>query len=158
MPLRLYNTLTRKIEEFKPLKDKEVGMYTCGPTVYDYDHIGHAWNYTLADILRRTLEFDGYKVTQIMNITDVGHLTSDGDTGEDKLEKGARREGKSVWEIAKYYTDIFLKHRKELNLLEPSVICKATDHIPEMIALVKKLEEKGVAYKISDGIYFDVSK
>lgn len=158
MPLFLYNTLSRKIEEFKPINPPNVGLYTCGPTVYDYDHIGHAWNYTTADILRRTLEFNGYEVTHIMNITDVGHLTSDGDTGEDKLEKGAKREGKSVWEIAKYYTDIFLKHREEINQLPPHVICKATDHIPEMIALIKKLEEKGATYTISDGVYFDISR
>ncbi len=158
MPLSLYNSLSRKIEEFKPIKPSEAGIYTCGPTVYDYDHIGHAWNYTMADILRRTLEFNGYSVKQVMNITDVGHLTSDGDTGEDKLEKGARREGKTVWEVAEYYTGIFLRHRDELNMRKPAVICKATDHIPEMIALVKKLEEKGVTYAITDGIYFDISK
>ncbi len=122
MLLYLYNSLTRKKEEFKPINPPEVGMYTCGPTVYDYDHIGHAWNYTLADVLRRTLEFNNYNVKQVMNITDVGHLTSDGDTGEDKLEKGARREGKTVWEVAKYYTDIFLRHRDELNMLHPAVI------------------------------------
>jgi len=158
MPLYLYNSLTRKKEEFKPIKHPNVGLYTCGPTVYDYDHIGHAWTYTTADLMRRALEFNGYKIRHVMNITDVGHLTSDGDTGEDKLEKGARREGKTTWEIAKYYTDIFLRHRDELNLLKPHVICKATDHIPEMIALIKKLEEKGATYNISDGVYFDISK
>ncbi|MDP3057143.1 MAG: cysteine--tRNA ligase [bacterium] len=156
--LQLYNSLTRKKEEFKPINPPEVGLYTCGPTVYDYDHIGHAWTYTTADLLRRTLEFNDYKVRQVMNITDVGHLTSDGDTGEDKLEKGARREGKTVWEVAKYYTDIFLKHRNDLNLLKPNVICKATDHIPEMIDLIKKLEAKGATYVITDGVYFDISK
>ncbi len=155
--LQLYNSLTRKKEEFKPINPTEVGMYTCGPTVYDYDHIGHAWNYTMSDVLRRALVFNGYNVRHVMNITDVGHLTSDGDTGEDKLEKGARREGKTVWEVAKYYTDIFLRHREELNLLPLAVICKATDHIPEMIDLIKKLEEKGATYIISDGIYFDIS-
>lgn len=158
MRLYLYNSLTRKKEEFKPINPPEAGMYSCGPTVYDYDHIGHAWNYIMADILRRALEFNDYNVKHIMNITDVGHLTSDGDTGEDKLEKGARREGKTVWEIAKYYTDIFLKHRDELNMLKPAVICKATDHIPEMIDLIKKLEAKGVAYPITDGIYFNITK
>lgn len=156
--LHLYNSLTRKIEEFKPINPPNAGLYTCGPTVYDYDHIGHAWNYTTADLMRRALEFNGYKVNHVMNITDVGHLTSDGDTGEDKLEKGARREGKTVWEVAEYYTDIFLRHRDELNLLRPAVICKATGHIPEMIDLIKKLEAKGAAYIISDGVYFDISK
>lgn len=156
--LQLYNSLTRKIEEFKPINPPSVGLYTCGPTVYDYDHIGHAWNYTMADVLRRTLEFNGYKTKHVMNITDVGHLTSDGDTGEDKLEKGARREGKTVWEIAKYYTDIFLKNREKLNLLTPHTICKATDHISEMIELIKKLEAKGATYSINDGVYFDITK
>lgn len=154
----LYNSLSRKKEKLIPITSPNVGLYTCGPTVYDYDHIGHAWNYTMADILRRTLEFNGCKVKHVMNITDVGHLTSDGDTGEDKLEKGARREGKSVWEIAKYYTDIYLENREKLNMLPPHVICKATDHIPEMIELIKKLEEKGATYKITDGIYFDITK
>ncbi len=156
--LYLYNTLTRKKEEFKPIDPPNVGLYTCGPTVYDYDHIGHAWNYTFADILRRILEYNGYKVNHIMNITDVGHLTSDGDTGEDKLEKGARREGKTVWEIARYYTSVFLANRRKMNMLAPAVVCKATDHIMEMIALIKKIEEKGAAYRTSDGIYFEIAR
>ncbi len=156
--LYLYNSLTRRKEEFKPLNPPNVGFYTCGPTVYDYDHIGHAWNYTFADILRRVLEYNGYSVKHIMNITDVGHLVSDSDTGEDKLEKGARREGKTVWEIARYYTDIFLANREKMNMLAPAVICKATDHIPEMIALIKKIEAKGAAYRTGDGLYFEISR
>jgi len=158
MVLKIFNTFTRQKEEFKPMRDKEVGLYTCGPTVYDYDHLGHAWNYTMADILRRVLEYNGYQVRHVMNITDVGHLTSDADTGEDKMEKSARREGKSVWEIADYYTKIYLANRKKLNLEEPHVICKATDHIKEIIEFIKRLEAKGVTYKINDGIYFDVAK
>ncbi len=156
--LKLYNTLSRKKEIFKPLKKGRVGIYTCGPTVYDYDHIGHAWTYTQADVLRRVLEYNGYKVKLVMNITDVGHLTSDSDTGEDKMEKSARQKKKTVWEIAEYFTKIYLKNREKLNLLKPHVLCKATDHIKEMIKLVKTLTKKGYGYKIDDGIYFDVQK
>lgn len=169
--LKLYNTLTRKKEVFKPWKDpegvalgrpygagKKVGLYTCGPTVYDYDHLGHAWNYTQADILRRVLEYNGYKVKQVINITDVGHLTSDADIGEDKMEKSAREKKKTVWEIADFFTKIYFENRKKLNLLQPHIICKATDHIKEMIELIEKLFKKEYAYKIDDGIYFDVQK
>jgi len=156
--LKIYNTLINKKEIFKPIRNKEVELYTCGPTVYDYDHLGHAWNYTQADVLRRVLEYNGYKVKQVMNITDVGHLTSDADTGEDKMEKSAREKKKTVWEIAEFFTKIFFENRKKLNLLSPHIICKATDHIKEMQALIKKLIEKGYGYKIDDGIYFDVQK
>ncbi|MFA4872126.1 MAG: cysteine--tRNA ligase [Patescibacteria group bacterium] len=156
--LEIYNTLSKKIEEFKPIKKGRVGMYTCGPTVYDYDHLGHGWNYFNADILRRVLEYNGYKVNQVMNITDVGHLISDGDTGEDKLEKSAKEAGKSAKEIAEFFEKIYLANRKKLNLLAPAVICRATGHIREMIDLVQTLLNKGYAYEISDGIYFDVSK
>ena len=134
----LYNTLTRKKEEFKPIKKNKVGLYTCGLTVYNFAHIGNLRTYVFEDILRRTLEYNGYKVKHVMNITDVGHLTSDADTGEDKLEKGAKREGKSVWEIAEFYTKAFKKDLKDLNILEPSIWCKATDYIKEQIKLVKK--------------------
>ena len=156
--IKLYNTLTRKIEEFESLKPGKVGMYTCGPTVYDYDHIGHAWNYTTADLLRRMLEYNGYKVKQVMNITDVGHLTSDADTGEDKLEKSAREKGQTAWEIAEFFTKKFLANRDKLNMEKPQVICKATDHIKEMITMVQILLDKGYAYQTSDGIYFDTFK
>ncbi len=156
--LKLYNTLSRKKQIFKPLRDKKVGLYACGPTVYDYDHLGHAWMYTQTDVLRRVLEYNGYKVKHVMNITDVGHLESDADTGEDKIEKSAREKKKSVWEIANYYTKIYLANRKKLNLLEPHIVCKATDHIKEMIGLVEKLVKKDYAYKIDDGIYFGVKK
>ncbi len=156
--LRLYNSLTRKIEEFKPIKAGEVGYYSCGPTVYDYAHIGHARTYIFADILQRVLEMDGYKVKRVMNITDVGHLTSDSDTGEDKMEKGAKKEGRSVWAIAKFYTDDFFRMTEKLNIKKPEYVTRATDYIKEMIDLVKQLEEKGFTYKIADGIYFDTAK
>ena len=155
--LELYNTLYRKKQIFKPLKDKKVGLYTCGPTVYWYAHIGNLRTYLFEDILRRTLEYNKYKVKHVMNITDVGHLTSDADTGEDKLEKGAKRENKTVWEIADFYTKHFQKDIKRLNIQEPSVWIKATDTIKEQINLIKILEKKGFTYKIKDGIYFDTS-
>jgi len=156
--IQLYNTLYRKKQIFKPLKDKKVGLYTCGPTVYLYAHIGNLRTYLFEDILRRTLEYNKYKVKQVMNITDVGHLTSDADTGEDKLEKGARRENKTVWQVADFYTKHFKKDLKNLNIQEPSVWIKATDTIKEQIDLIKTLEKKGFTYRINDGIYFDTSK
>ena len=156
--LKLYNTLTRKKETFKPLRKKEVGLYTCGPTVYDYAHVGNLRTYVFEDILRRVLKYNGFQVKHVMNITDVGHLTSDADEGEDKMEKGAKREKKTVWEIAEFYTKAFKQNMQDLNLQEPSVWCKATDYIKEQINLVKALEEKGVTYKTSDGVYFDTSK
>lgn len=156
--LRLYNTLTKKKEEFKSIKDKQVGMYCCGPTVYNYAHIGNLRSYVFEDILRRTLEYNGYKVKHVVNITDVGHLTSDQDEGEDKLEKGAKREGKSVWEIAEFYTKKFKEDIKKLNIEEPTKWPKATKHIKEQINLAKILEKKGFTYETDDGIYFDTSK
>ncbi|MCX6751113.1 MAG: cysteine--tRNA ligase [Candidatus Pacearchaeota archaeon] len=158
MPLKIYNTLTRKKEVFKPIKKGEVGIYTCGPTVYWYQHIGNLKAYIFADILKRTLEYNDYKVKHIINVTDVGHMTSDSDEGEDKMEKAAAKEGKTAQEIAKYYFNLFLTDFKKLNIQEPSIWCKATEHIKEQIALIKKLEEKGFTYKTSDGIYFDTSK
>ncbi len=154
----LYNTLTRQKQEFIPLKKGKVGLYTCGPTVYDYAHIGNLRTYIFEDVLRRVLEYNSYKVKQVMNITDVGHLTSDADEGEDKLEKGSKREGKSVWEIAEYYTQAFKENLKDLNIEEPTVWCKATDYLKEQIDFVKKLEKKGLIYKTSDGVYFDTAK
>ncbi len=156
--MRLFNTLTRQKEEFRPSEDNKVKMYTCGPTVYNWAHIGNLRSYIFADVLRRVLEYDGYAVEQVMNITDVGHLTSNADEGEDKLEKGAAREGKTAWEVAEFYTNAFKEDIKKLNVQEPSVWCKATDHIKEQIEFVKKLEEKGFTYRTSDGIYFDSSK
>jgi cysteinyl-tRNA synthetase len=156
--LKLYNTLTRKKEIFKPLKDKKVGLYTCGPTVYWFAHIGNLRTYIFEDILKRVLEYNGYKVKHVMNITDVGHLTSDADTGEDKIELGAKRERKSAWEIAEFYTKAFKNDLKLLNIKEPDVWVKATETIDDQIKLIKILEKKGFTYKISDGIYFDTSK
>ncbi|MBU2104420.1 MAG: class I tRNA ligase family protein, partial [Nanoarchaeota archaeon] len=158
MNLKLYNTLARKKEIFKPIKNEEVCMYTCGPTVYWYQHIGNLKAYIFADILKRTLKFNDYKVKHVINVTDVGHLTSDSDEGEDKIERAAAKEGKTAQEIAKFYFDLFLKDLKKLNIQEPAIWCKATEHIKEQIALIKKLEEKGFVYRTSDGIYFDTSK
>lgn len=154
----LTNTLSRKKEEFEPIKPGFVGMYSCGPTVYDFSHIGHARTYIFSDILEKTLEYNGLEVKRVMNITDVGHLVSDSDTGEDKMEKGAAREQKTVWEIADFYTKDFLELVKKVNIKLPELLPKATDHIPEMIDLIKKLEEKGFTYKLNDGVYFDTSK
>jgi len=156
--IKLYNTLSKKKEFFRPLKDKRVGFYSCGPTVYWYAHIGNLRTYIFNDLLKRVLEFNGYKVKHIMNLTDVGHLTSDADEGEDKMEKAAKKEKKTAWQIARFYTQAFKKNLKVLNIKEPNKWVKATDHIKEQIALIKILEEKGFAYRIKDGIYFDTSK
>ena len=158
MELYLYNTLTRKKEIFKPIQDKTVGLYTCGPTVYNFAHIGNLRTFIFEDILKRALLYNGYRVKHIMNITDVGHLTGDRDMGEDKMEKGAQREGKTAWEIAEFYTRAFKQDMTHLNILEPTLWCKATDTIPEQIELIKTLEDKGFTYNISDGIYFDTLK
>ena len=156
--MKLYNTLTRSTDEFAPLVSGEVSLYTCGPTVYSEPHIGNWVAYIRWDMLVRTLRENGYDVTRVMNITDVGHLTSDADEGEDKMEKGARREGITAWEVAERYTNRFLEGMTALNLLPPEELCKATDHIPEQIALVKTLETRGYTYHTSDGIYYDTSK
>lgn len=158
MELKLYNTLSRKKEIFKSLKNKTVGLYTCGPTVYWFAHVGNLRTYVFEDILKKVLESNSYKVKHVMNITDVGHLTSDADTGEDKMEKGAKREGKSAWEIADFYTKAFQKDLELLNIRQPDVWIKATDTIKEQIDLIKTLEKKGFTYKLNDGIYFDTSK
>ncbi len=158
MNLVLHNTLTRKKEEFVPIQNGKVGMYNCGPTVYNYAHIGNLRAYVFADVLRRTLEYHGLEVTQIINITDVGHLVSDADEGEDKMEKGARAQGKSAQEIAEFYTKAFFEDLEKLNIQKASAYPKATEHIAEQIALIKSLEEKGFVYKTSDGMYFDTSK
>ena len=156
--LRLFNTLTRKKEKFKEINDMKVGLYTCGPTVYNFAHIGNLRTYIFEDVLRRVLEFDGYRVNHIMNITDVGHLTSDADDGDDKMEKGAAREKKSVWDIAREYEDAFFTDLEELNIEMPHEKPKATDYITDQMELISKLEEKGYTYKTRDGIYFDTSK
>jgi cysteinyl-tRNA synthetase len=157
-PLRLYDNYTRSLRDFEPLRPGMVGMYTCGPTVYDYQHIGNFRTFLFEDVLRRVLEWNGYAVRHVMNITDVGHLTSDADTGEDKMEKGARRTGKSAWEIAELYTGAFLDDMHALNIENPTILCRATDHIREQIAFIADIEKNGYAYRTSDGIYFDTSK
>jgi len=158
MVLKLYNTLGRRKQEFKPIKKGQVGIYTCGPTVYWYQHIGNLRSYIFSDILKRVLKYNKYNVKQVMNVTDVGHLTSDADEGEDKLEKAAAKEHKTAQEIADYYLKIFKQDFKKLNIIEPDIWCKATEHIKEQIELIKKLEEKGYTYKTSDGIYFNTNK
>jgi len=154
----LYNTLSRAKEEFIPIKPGEVGIYACGPTVYNFAHIGNLRTYIFEDLLKRTLEYNGLSVRHVMNITDVGHLTGDQDMGEDKMEKGAAAEGRSAWDIASYYTAAFKEDLKVLNISAPSIWCRATDNIKEQIAMIETLEKKGFTYKTSDGIYFDTSK
>lgn len=156
--LYLFNTLSRKKEKFIPLENDKVKMYCCGPTVYNYAHIGNLRTYFFEDILKRVLLYNGYDVFHVVNITDVGHLVSDADEGEDKMEKGARREGKTVWEIAEYYTNAFKKDISELNILPPDIWCRATDNIQEQINLIQCLEKKGFTYITSDGVYYDTSK
>lgn len=155
--MRLYNTLSRKVEEFKPIVEQSLSFYACGPTVYDFAHIGHIRAYVFNDTLRRIFEYKKYDVKHVMNITDVGHLTDDADAGEDKMEKGARKYGKTVWDLAQYYTDFFFTSMDAMNILRPTTVCKATDHITEMIDLVKILIEKGHAYETKEAVYFDVS-
>lgn len=157
-PITLYNTATRTLEEFTPPPPHLVTMYHCGPTVYNFAHIGNLRAFIFADILRRTFEYHGYTVKQIMNITDVGHLVSDSDDGEDKMEKGARREGKTAREIADLYEAAFHKDLALLNILPAHVYPRATAHIPDQIALIETLEKKGYTYRTSDGLYFDTAR
>lgn len=156
--LKIYNTLTRKKEEFKPLKEGKVCMYSCGPTVYSFAHIGNLRTYVFMDLFRRVLKYDGFKLKGVMNITDVGHLTSDEDEGEDKMEKASREQKKSPYEIAEFYAGVFFEDLKKLNIGRPEIVEKITDHIPETIAYVQELIDKGYAYEIDDGIYYDISK
>ena len=156
--LKVYNTLTRKKEIFKPIDKGRVGMYSCGPTVYWYQHIGNLRTYLFSDILKRVLIYDGYRVRHVMNVTDVGHLTSNADVGEDKIEKAAKREGKTAKEITNFYLRIFKEDLKKLNIISPDFWPKATENIKEQIEIIRKLEKKGYTYKTSDGIYFDSSK
>lgn len=156
--LHLYNTLTKKKEEFKPIHEGRVGIYACGPTVYWFAHIGNLRSFLFADLLRRTFLYNGYDVNFVMNITDVGHLTDDADAGEDKMLVAMRREGKTAFEISEFYTETFYKDLEQLNILPADKFPKATEHIAEQINMVKQLEEKGFAYTTSDGVYFDTSK
>ena len=156
--LKLFNTLTRKKEEFKSIQAGKAGVYSCGPTVYWFQHIGNLRTYIFSDVLKRVLKYNGYDVKHVMNVTDVGHLTSDADEGEDKMEKAALKEGKKAEDIANFYLKVFKEDMNKLNIIEPSIWCKATEHIKEQIELIKKLEKKGYTYKTEDGIYFDTSK
>jgi len=159
MTLKLHNTLTRQTEAFTPVNEKRVALYTCGPTVYDFLHVGNWSAYIYWDTLGRSLMADGYNVKRVMNITDVGHLVNDDeDTGEDKMQKGARREGKTAWEVAEFYAEDFLLGMEKLGLIMPEHLTKATDFIPQQLDLVRILKEKGFTYQITDGIYFDTSK
>ena len=156
--IQLYDTYERKKRLFVPLEIGKIKMYTCGPTVYDYPHIGNLRAYIFADTLRRVFEFNDYKVRQVMNITDVGHLTSDADAGDDKMELNAIKQKRSALELADFYADIFKQNFKDLNIQQPNIWCKATDHIAEQITLIKRLEDAGYIYLTSDGVYFDTSK
>lgn len=158
MSLQFHNQLSKKIDAFQPLQDGKVSLYTCGPTVYNFLTVGNWTAYVYWDTLVRTLAANNLDVTRVMNITDVGHLVSDGDEGEDKLEKGAKREGKTAWEVAKLYTDDFLQGMDALNLIRPTYMPKATEYIEQQLELVRTLKEKGYTYQISDGIYFDTAK
>jgi len=158
MSITLYNTMTRSKNPLELLNAPRVSLYTCGPTVYNYAHIGNLRTYVFEDILKRALLYRGYEPNHVMNVTDVGHLVSDGDEGEDKMALGAAREGKTVWEIAQFYWDAFRKDIERLNIIEPDVWCRATDHIEDQINQVRILEEKGFTYTIDDGVYFDTSK
>ena len=158
MTLQLFDTYSRSLRTFEPLHPPEVGMYACGPTVYDYAHIGNLRTYIFEDLLRRVLEFNGYRVNHVINITDVGHLVSDADTGEDKMEAGVRRTGKTAWEIAELYTQAFQDDLRRLNILKPSLWCRATGHIGEQIEFIRCIEAQGFTYRTEDGIYFDTAK
>lgn len=156
MKVYLYNTMSRTVEEFKPITEGFVGLYGCGPTVYNYAHIGNLRTYIFEDTLKRVLRHAGYKVKHVMNITDVGHLTGDGDEGEDKMAKSARESGRSVWDIAKFYTDAFFRDYDSLNIIRPDVVCPATRHIQQMIDLIKRLEEGGHTYVAGGNVYFSI--
>ncbi|MBW9151686.1 cysteine--tRNA ligase [Clostridium estertheticum] len=158
MSFNVYNTMTRSKEEFIPYVEGKVGMYTCGPTVYNYAHIGNLRTYIFEDVLKKALEYSKFKVKHVMNITDVGHLQSDGDEGQDKMALGAKREHKTVWEIAKFYEDAFFEDCKKLNIKRPTIVCRATEHIQDMIEFIKKLEEKGYTYVSNGNVYFEIDK
>jgi len=156
--LRLYNTLGRTVQDFEPLRPGEAGVYACGPTVYNYAHIGNLRTYVFEDILVRTLQALGYRVRHVMNVTDVGHLTGDTDEGEDKMLKSAREQGRSVWDVARFYADAFFRDLERLNTRAPDVVCRATEHIPEMIELISRLEKAGYTYRAGGNLCFDISR
>jgi cysteinyl-tRNA synthetase len=158
MSLTLYDTYERRLRPFDALNPGRAGLYACGPTVYDYAHIGNLRTYLFGDTLRRVLQLNGYAVTHVVNITDVGHLTSDADSGEDKMEKGSRRTGRTAWDIAAFYLDAFQRDLERLHILPPTVWARATDHIPEQIDFIAEIERRGFAYRLADGIYFDTAR
>ena len=157
-PLRLFNSLTRQLEDFTPLTGNEARVYTCGPTVYNYQHIGNMRAYIFADTLGRALSFKGYDLRHVVNITDVGHLTSDADAGDDKMEKAASAAGKSAWDIAKFYTDAYWRDIERLNIRQPMKWSIASDYVTAMIEYAKGIEKKGYCYPLKSGLYFDTSK
>jgi cysteinyl-tRNA synthetase len=158
LELKLYNTLSRSVENFQPNNPAEIKFYTCGPTVYDLSHIGHYRTYVGNDLIRKTLQYLGYGVKHVMNTTDVGHLSDDGDLGEEKMEKGARKYGKTVWELAQFYTDYFFVANDAFNIARPNIVSPATENIPQIIEMIKTLETKGFAYQTDEAVYFDVTK
>lgn len=158
MTLKIYNTLNKKVEEFKELETGKVKMYACGPTVYNFAHIGNLRTYVFEDVLKKVLEYNGYKVTHMMNVTDVGHLQSDEDSGEDKMKLGAKRENKDVLELARFYEDAFISDLKKLNIKIPDIVTRATEHVEDMINSIKKLEEKGYTYIANGNVYFSIDK
>lgn len=158
MSFRIFNTLGRSTQKFVPIEDGRVGMYSCGPTVYNFAHIGNLRTYIFEDTLRRALEYRGYELRHVMNVTDVGHLTDDADEGEDKIIKSAREQGKSVWDIADFFTEAFFRDTDRLNILRPTVVCRATEHIQQMIDLVKDIEAAGYTYQAGGNVYFDTEK
>ncbi|MFP4484790.1 MAG: cysteine--tRNA ligase, partial [Spirochaetaceae bacterium] len=158
MALRLFNTLGRTVQTFIPIEEGKVGVYACGPTVYNFAHIGNLRAYVFEDELRRTLEYLGYEVEHVMNVTDVGHLTDDADEGEDKIIRSAREQGKSVWEIADFFTEAFFNDVDRLNIRRPTVVCRATAHIQQMIDLIKRIEDAGYTYHAGGNVYFDTAK
>lgn len=158
MSFFIYNTLTRKKEELIPIEEGKIRLYTCGPTVYNFAHIGNLRTYIFEDVLKKSLKYAGYDVSHVMNITDVGHLESDGDSGEDKMALGAEREKKTVWEIARFYEDAFLKDCEKLNIERPTIVSRATEHIEDMVKLIRILEEKGFTYEANGNIYYSIDK
>jgi cysteinyl-tRNA synthetase len=158
MELKLWNTMGRELQKFEPIQPGKVGLYCCGPTVYDFAHVGNLRTYLFEDILRRTLEYLGFTVRHVMNVTDVGHLTGDTDVGEDKMLKGAREKGKTVWEIAEFYSRAFFRDFELLRCVPPTVVCRATEHIQEMIDLIARIEKRGFTYVSGGNVYFDIAR
>lgn len=157
-PMKLYNTRTRSVDPLTPIEEGKVSIYSCGPTVYNYAHIGNLRAYVFVDTLKRALQWCGYQTNHIMNVTDVGHLTDDASDGEDKMELAAKKSGRDIWDLSRYYTGVFFEHTGDLGIQPPNTVCRATDHIQEQIEMVKTIDERGFAYKIEDGIYLDTSK